>query len=80
LFCNLNKGPNIAGLDPLSSRLVPLFNPRRQRWERHFRWSGSVVIGRTRVGRATIAVLGMNQPERVELRRDLIAAGDLLND
>ena len=30
--CNLHKGPNLAGLDPKSGQLVPLFNPRRHLW------------------------------------------------
>jgi 5-methylcytosine-specific restriction endonuclease McrA len=30
LGCNKRKGPNIAGLDPLSGKLAPLFNPRTQ--------------------------------------------------
>ena len=30
--CNLRKGPNIAGLDPETSELTPLFNPRVDEW------------------------------------------------
>jgi hypothetical protein len=74
--CNWSKGPNLAGIDPVSGRLVALFHPRRQRWGRHFRWEGPVLVGLTRIGRATIAVLDMNHPQRVELRRHLIAAGE----
>lgn len=33
--CNWAKGPNVAGL--LDAKLYPLFNPRVQNWERHFR-------------------------------------------
>jgi hypothetical protein len=35
-YCNYHKGPNIAGLDPETGQLVPLFNPRRNRWSDHF--------------------------------------------
>jgi hypothetical protein len=31
---NWAKGPNLSGL--LGGKLYPLFNPRRQRWWRHF--------------------------------------------
>ena len=31
--CNLYKGPNIAGLDPLDNSLTPLFHPRNAVWE-----------------------------------------------
>jgi len=35
--CNRHKGPNISGIDPKSGSKVWLFNPRRHKWERHFR-------------------------------------------
>ena len=49
--CNLHKGPNLAGLDPLDDALTPLFHPRRQRWEDHFAVRGPLVMGQTAVGR-----------------------------
>ncbi len=45
--CNRHKGPNVAGVDPETKQIVPLFNPRRQKWARHFRWEGPVLEGRT---------------------------------
>jgi hypothetical protein len=73
--CNWHKGPNLTGIDPRSGKIVPLFYPRRQKWKRHFQWHGPLLVGRTQVGRATIAVLGMNQEERVTLREELTAEG-----
>lgn len=32
LRCNKSKGPNLAGLDPHSGKLTPLFHPRRHKW------------------------------------------------
>src|SRR5438105_9674524 len=64
--CNLHKGPNLSGRDPLTKHVVRLFDPRRQSWKRHFEWFGAVLVGRTKRGRATIAVLDINDPERVE--------------
>jgi len=52
--------------------LTPLFNPRRHRWARHFRWRGAYVIGRTPIGRVTVAVLNMNGEFLVRLRQALI--------
>ncbi len=72
---NSHKGSDIAGLDPKTRRLTPLFHPRRHRWARHFRWPGPYLVGRTRIGRVTIAVLNINDPLRVALRERLIAAG-----
>lgn len=73
--CNFYKGPNIAGIDPQTNQIVPLFHPRRQRWTDHFRWRGQILIGVTPTGRATIAVLEINHPLRIEAREDLRAEG-----
>jgi hypothetical protein len=73
---NLHKGPNLTGIDPLTRNLTRLFNPRRHKWSRHFRWDGALLVGRTAIGRTTVVVLGMNLPHRVTLREALIASGD----
>jgi hypothetical protein len=75
LHDNSHKGPNIAGIDPRMRKLTPLFNPRRHKWVRHFRWNGAVLVGLTGIGRTTIAVLNINDPFRVELRQGLIDEG-----
>jgi hypothetical protein len=74
-FCNLGKSSNLSGRDTVSGRVVVLFNPRRQRWSRHFAWSGARLVGLTPCGRATVDVLNMNAPHRIELRQLLIAGG-----
>jgi HNH endonuclease len=74
-YCNSFKGPHIGGLDPRTGRLTQLFHPRRHHWKGCFRWRGPILIGRTPIGRATIAVLCLNNPEAVTLRRALIAEG-----
>jgi hypothetical protein len=51
---------------------VRLFNPRKDRWGRHFLWDGPVLVGRTLTGRVTIAVLQINNPEAVEFREHLL--------
>ena len=71
-YCNSFKGPNVAGVDPQTGKVVPLFNPRRHHWKRCFQWSGPLVVGRTPIGRATIQVLEMNNPQAVALRQSLI--------
>ena len=72
---NDHKGPNLSGIDPETGKVVRLFHPRRQRWSRHFRFEGPIIVGRTQCGRATVAVLALNAPDRVELRAELIAGG-----
>jgi hypothetical protein len=73
--CNLHKGPNLTGIDPLSGRITRLFHPRRHRWSHHFPWNGAGLLGRTAIGRATIAVLQMNHPDAVKGRESLVAEG-----
>jgi len=74
--CNLHKGPNLSGRDPLTDQVVRLFDPRRQSWQRHFEWRGAILVGRTQIGRATIAVLDINNPQHVELRQTMMDHGD----
>jgi hypothetical protein len=74
-YCNSYKGTDIAGRDSLTRKLTPLFNPRRHKWTRHFRWEGAYLIGRTAIGRVTIDVLNINDPVRVELRDELMEQG-----
>jgi hypothetical protein len=74
-YCNTHKGPNIAGKDFRTGRIVPLFNPRKDRWTDHFKWSGAQLEGRTAMGRVTIAVLGINRPEYIAVRESLIDEG-----
>ena len=66
--CNLHKGPNIAGVDPETSNLVALFNPRTQQWDDNFEHWGSSIIGRTPAGRAKIMVLAMSADDLRQLR------------
>lgn len=73
---DLQKGPNLTGIDPLTNEVVPLFNPRRVRWDDHFRLSGVQIEGTTASGRATVQVLAMNDSRRLDLRLELLARGD----
>jgi HNH endonuclease len=73
--CNSFKGSDISGLDKLTRKLTPLFNPRRHKWTTHFRWEGPHLVGRTAIGRVTVALLQINDSFRVELREMLIAEG-----
>jgi hypothetical protein len=75
---NVHKGPNIAGIDPVTGEVTRLFHPRRDTWAEHFAWKGPEILGRTPIGRTTIDVLNMNLFDRVEHRRLLLQAGALL--
>jgi hypothetical protein len=66
--CNLRKGPNLTGIDPETGEVVRLFHPRRDVWSDHFAYEGAAVVGATGIGRTTISLLQMNDPERRRVR------------
>ncbi len=68
--CNLHKGPNLAGIDPDTGIIEPLFNPRLQAWDEHFEARGPSLFGKTPTGRVTVRVLAMNEEARVDLLRE----------
>ncbi len=76
--CNSYKGNRTHARDLRTSRAVPLFNPRRQRWTRHFAWSQDFLLirGRPATGRATVEALQLNRLELLNLRRMLRLVGE----
>lgn len=70
-YCSRHKGPNLAGVDPVTKQMVRLFNPRGDVWDQHFEWDGPLLAGRTPEARATIATLCINRADRVAVRRVL---------
>jgi hypothetical protein len=75
LRCNKRKGPNLAGIDPDTGEMVRLFHPRKDEWSQHFAFAGSRIEGRTSIGRASVAVLAMNDGQVIMVREELLAAG-----
>lgn len=73
--CNLFKGTNIAAADPSTGEPTFLFHPRRHNWNEHFLLDGLFIQPLTPEGRATVFVLRLNDPQRLEQRRLLIELG-----
>jgi hypothetical protein len=73
--CNFRKGPNVAGVDPNSGRVVRLFHPRQHVWREHLYWQGPRLFGRTASGRATIDLLQINRVDAVAVRELLMQQG-----
>lgn len=75
--CNRYKAARTHAVDPEDGQPVPLFDPRRQRWDQHFAWQagGVFVVGLTATGRATVDALQMNNAFTVRSRRIWIAWG-----
>lgn len=75
--CNTFKGERTTVRDPLTGEIVPLFNPRQDRWLEHFAWTpaGDYIIGRSPIGRATASALRLNRPLVVRARRLWVRIG-----
>lgn len=66
--CNGHKYQKQMAVDVVSKQSTRLFNPRRDKWVKHFHWNGTRtrIIGRTAIGRATIRALNLNGARQVE--------------
>jgi len=75
--CNTPKWTYVEAFDPVSGQMVPLFHPRKDRWNDHFDWLDDFtrVIAKTAVGRVTIERLQLNRDQLIELRSLLRMAG-----
>ncbi len=73
--CSLRKGARQSIPDPLKGEMNPIFNPRLDRWNLHFRWQGPRVVGLTATGRATIAALHLNRSLIIAIREEEEARG-----
>ena len=67
--CNAYKGPNLTSIDEDTGEVTPLFHPRTDIWEEHFRAELGFIHGLTPSGKATVRLLNMNAARRVQLRQ-----------
>jgi hypothetical protein len=67
--CNLHKSDRVQIVDSETGELTTLFHPRIDSWSDHFAWDGYKLIGKTAIGRATIAALDLNHPRRHRVRQ-----------
>ena len=61
--CNLHKGTNLAGVDPQTGQVTPLFDPRTMVWAEHFTAVGAEVLRLTPKGRTTAELFGNERAE-----------------
>jgi hypothetical protein len=76
LHCNLAKGPSIASYDRETGELTPLYHTRQHNWDEHFELVEGEIYGKTAIGRVTVNILNFNSKQRVDLRHELVAAGE----
>jgi len=64
--CNLNKSSAVSGIDNETGQVERLFNPRADVWDDHFvALQSGHIVGLNPVGRTTVTVLRMNDPDKV---------------
>jgi hypothetical protein len=66
--CNLRKSDRLTFVDPQTGEVVPVFNPREHVWSEHFYFDGYLMVGRTPIGRGTIAALKLNETQCILIR------------
>ncbi|MCF2145472.1 HNH endonuclease [Desmonostoc muscorum LEGE 12446] len=66
--CNGYRYNFTTGIDPNTGEIIPLFNPRQQKWYDHFIWSadGLKIVGITSTERATCNRLDLNDERHNE--------------
>lgn len=75
--CNAFKSHDLTGFDPHTGEITPLYHPRQQNWNEHFSIQSDMqIIGITAIGRTSIRVLRINDPDRIESRQVLSELGD----
>jgi hypothetical protein len=75
VICNRYKGSDVASIEPRTGEIIRLFDPRRDRWEDHFRIDSALIEPITNVGSTTARLLRLNAPERILERRLLQSLG-----
>ncbi len=66
--CNRQKGSDVGSIGKPGGKFVRLFNPRADRWSKHFRLVGVRITWRTAIGEATVRLLKFNDSMRIAER------------
>ncbi len=73
--CNQYKGTDLATILESEDDLIPLFNPRKHVWSEHFSTQNGEIIPATTIGKATVKLLQLNNPDLLIFRQLLVQAG-----
>lgn len=69
-LCNNYKGVQTEAIDPKTDKNILLFNPQIQDWNKHFKWNGEKIVGKTACGRATVQALKLNNEIILPVRKN----------
>lgn len=73
--CNPFESDRVLAIDPETGEETALFHPHQHRWIDHFALNDDAteMVGLSPTGRATIAALKMNRPQKNRVRRMWVA-------
>jgi len=76
--CDKFKSDRIFAFDSQSQTEIPIYNPRKNIWSKHFAWNEDFteIIELTAKGRVTIKALKLNRKNVVNLRKLLYLVGE----
>jgi len=73
--CNQHKGSDLVTFIDSYEDIVTLYNPRKHKWEEHFESNLGEIVAKTKIGKATIKLLKMNDIDLIILRNILSEIG-----
>ncbi len=75
--CNIHKSNHLTGFDEVTQTETRLFSPRLDNWGDHFSIDEETagILGRTEIGRATVARLQMNGESQLAARLQWMRLG-----
>jgi hypothetical protein len=75
LFCNRHKGTDIGSIYPNTGKLMRFYNPRKDRWGKHFQLNDVIIEPLTGIGEVTVRLFVFNNSERLLEREALVSIG-----
>lgn len=71
--CNYFKGSDLGTYLSENENFTRFYNPRTDHWFDHFEVLDGVILQKTEIAEVTIRIFQLNNPERVDFRRELMA-------
>jgi len=75
-MCNFSKGTDISAYIVSTEEIVDLYNPRKNEWKHHFELQTNGFLKPLSIsGQGTIRLLKLNDPNKVQERKNLLIHG-----
>jgi HNH endonuclease len=71
-FCNRFKGTDLTSIDWQTGEFIRFFNPRKDKWNEHFKLKKDKIEAISKIGETTERILQFNNKVRLIERQELI--------